>query len=205
MPSANPHAWVVFAAPLDHVTAYPERVERRGKRGVHKRADYDFSHQGAPLFEFWRPPRVTGPKKMEFLCVGDLPEYCDTGDRFKDIDVWYGTYIRRAIEDGKKWDTVRKAMEMGKCRIVIRWMEPDAEEGGDMTTARKRSLRGNAGVEGLKGKMASNSGETTGMLTRSQTRLRNGSGLGDLGHPALGACRVEKSKANSSLLKKKEA
>ncbi|PBP15446.1 hypothetical protein BUE80_DR013783 [Diplocarpon rosae] len=66
-----PTSWVVFACPASNVTSYPAgkddsappshpapnaRPRRRSQQNafqtVHKRKDYDFSHQGVPLFEF---------------------------------------------------------------------------------------------------------------------------------------------------------
>lgn len=68
----HPYApWVVIAAPLAHLTVYPETIDYpdseaedtprarflkkqkcRGGHVLQKRGDYDFSHGGVPIFEF---------------------------------------------------------------------------------------------------------------------------------------------------------
>ncbi|KAH8596883.1 hypothetical protein B0O99DRAFT_739984 [Bisporella sp. PMI_857] len=71
-PAPIPLSWVVIAAPLDHVTQHPitadstsrkpsmaaqflKKQKRSNKKTGYmecKRADYDFSHAGVPIFEF---------------------------------------------------------------------------------------------------------------------------------------------------------
>jgi hypothetical protein len=92
-------SWIVFAAPKANVTEYPETVEKElatpppstdptanitisanynflpngpGKpKKVHKRIDYDFSHQGVPIFEFFSQD-IFVKRETNFLSVENI-------------------------------------------------------------------------------------------------------------------------------------
>ncbi|RFU26028.1 hypothetical protein B7463_g10317, partial [Scytalidium lignicola] len=96
-PSPAPTSWVVFAAPLSHVTTYPITTEleystpnptfnyngnyngSNNVRNLHlvsKRLDFDFSHQGIPLFEFSNINNFTSTSTLPFLSIPrPLPPY----------------------------------------------------------------------------------------------------------------------------------
>lgn len=172
-PSPIPHSWLVFAAPLAHVTVYPESVEKDGAslkapgttgseqdggKAVHKRVDYDFAHQGAPLFEFSSAGLFAG-QLTDFLSVekmggfsaedgyesyseeeyrGAYEAWVQTGasverDGFGNMPcpnrgVWWKEFYRRVGEDCERWRKIRRAMGRGKCRIVLRWVETEDGE-----------------------------------------------------------------------------
>ncbi|KAK6586023.1 hypothetical protein PZA11_001080 [Diplocarpon coronariae] len=88
-----PTSWVVFACPASNVTSYPDgrdnsaspshlapnarslrRSQQKTYKTVHKRKDYDFSHQGVPLFEFSSSGLFPTPTRAlhYFLSVDDL-------------------------------------------------------------------------------------------------------------------------------------
>lgn len=160
-PSPTPDSWVVFAAPLAHVTAYRERIEKvpsgEGAIGMlggksiklQKRVDYDFSHDGVPLFEF-SSSALFGSRETEFLSVENMVEF-DKEDGFESYSEeeygeiydkwvvaggsekdgvgkipcpnkgeWWKEFYRRVGEDAEKWKKVKSAMERGKCRVVLR-------------------------------------------------------------------------------------
>jgi hypothetical protein len=85
-PSPIPTSWVVFAAPVAHLTVLPQQTEdlplpspspypfANGKtKQVQKRRDYDFSHAGTPLFEFSSNSVFTnGSPSLNFLSVENI-------------------------------------------------------------------------------------------------------------------------------------
>ncbi|KAK2629815.1 hypothetical protein QTJ16_000635 [Diplocarpon rosae] len=94
-----PTSWVVFACPASNVTSYPEgkddsappshpapnapplrRSQQNAFRTVHKRKDYDFSHQGVPLFEFSSSSLFPTPTRALhfFLSVDGLGGWDET-------------------------------------------------------------------------------------------------------------------------------
>jgi hypothetical protein len=175
-PSPIPHSWLVFAAPLAHVTVYPESIEKDaaspeapgtagfeqdGGKAVHKRIDYDFSHQGAPLFEFSSAGLFAG-QLTDFLSVEKIGAFCaaDGYESYSEKEyqglyeawvqmggsaeggafgkmpcpnrgVWWKEFYRRVGEDCERWRKVRRAMGRGTCRIVLRWVETEDEEDGE--------------------------------------------------------------------------
>jgi len=105
---------MVIAAPLAHLTVYPEIVEspptssntlatrllknQKSKlasgsgRKVQKRIDYDFSHSGVPLFEFsmqFQPEVVLNPSSIPYLSVEGIGTWYD-GDPYEKLtlDEW---------------------------------------------------------------------------------------------------------------------
>ncbi|KAH8749293.1 hypothetical protein BGZ57DRAFT_915253 [Hyaloscypha finlandica] len=108
-----PTSWLVFACPLENVTAYPEALDtqsstdtssfssrtkflfssRRGGKKIYKRKDFDFSHNGLPIFEFNNTTGGMfngddGSELLPFLEVGEIgPFYSgDEHDIFSDAD-----------------------------------------------------------------------------------------------------------------------
>ncbi|KAE9365776.1 hypothetical protein N431DRAFT_472371 [Stipitochalara longipes BDJ] len=106
-------SWMVFASPLENVTSYPEAVDAQpprqmslsslpkfrpsssyqhsGGRKVYKRRDFDFSHNGCPVFEFNTSSSTLFPSTSsqtaipQFLEVGEIgPFYA--GDEFSLCD-----------------------------------------------------------------------------------------------------------------------
>ncbi|KAH6662253.1 hypothetical protein B0J14DRAFT_687243 [Halenospora varia] len=149
-PHPIPTSWVVFALPLANCTAYTESIEdlsssssseretsfdsayhsfsQRKDNVIHKRADFDLSHSGIPIFEFSQKPKglfknwaefcakhgeldlnsgepthedsVYGPGvKGEFLCVDEMPGW----DRGKDNDAGFNGSVGKEWWD--KWNT----------------------------------------------------------------------------------------------------
>lgn len=204
-PKDLPPAWVVFAAPLEHLTAHPVSEERRAKGQVFKRVEYDFAHQGAPLFEFWRP---AASRRLEgdFLSLRQpIPGYRDTGNRAADFAAWWAPFVDEGSKDVERWERVRRAMEMGSCKVVLRWAEPVPREISERTKTLRSYSRAKAAEdkklvpeEVLEDKKAAPPDETPRMLTRGQARRRKAQGLGDPVHAVLGDCRVRKSKPKRS-------
>jgi hypothetical protein len=127
-PHPIPTSWVVFACPLAHVTPYPESVEKvEGENSavppsptptgpkypflsastppkkIHKRADYDLSHFGIPIFEFSSRDLFSGSsERIEFLSVDGIGGWDEkdfynayTEEEYRDraneaIDRWEG-------------------------------------------------------------------------------------------------------------------
>lgn len=158
-PHPIPTSWVVFALPLANCTAYPETIEdispsfssggetsfdsgyhsffQSESKVDHKRADYDLSHSGIPIFEFSQKPNVLfkgwtefcakhgelNPKSGEpthdesfyapaldgsFLSIDEIPSW----DRKKDNNTDFNERVTREWWD--KWN-------MGMACEVERW------------------------------------------------------------------------------------
>ena len=121
-PHPIPNSWLVFAAPLAHITSYPEAVENvddgiqqptsvypfaatnhSWKRIHHKRLDYDFSFSGIPLFEFSSSDLFSSSTRMEFLSVEDIGTWCEN-DRFQEYSTEEYKRMYSLWEDGE-WIT----------------------------------------------------------------------------------------------------
>ena len=127
-------------------------VGRARPHGAQARADYDFSHDGLPLFEFSNTDFFAG-HRTDFLSVekmgGFHPSdeylpYSDdeyrvlyeawVADGSSETDafgskpcpnkgVWWTQFYCRVWEDCEGWRKVKEAMGRGKCRVVLRWDE----------------------------------------------------------------------------------
>jgi hypothetical protein len=204
-----PSSWVVFAAPLAHVTVYPETVENvppspetlkwrpgRPSLKLHKRIDYDFSHDGLPLFEFSSAGLFDG-QRTDFLSVERMRGFC-AGDQYKEYSdeeynamyeewlqrggiegggfgtipcpckgVWWREFYRRVGEDYEMWQRVKRAMEKGKCRIVLRWWEFNAAKDDDDNERGGRDGNGDGkGYDGYGNGKGSGNGKGKGKRTR---------------------------------------
>jgi hypothetical protein len=128
-PHPYPTSWLVFACPTAHVTSYPSVVEtpssstspetstqtkpnypflrsnntnvaaRRGKK-IHKRKDFDFSHQGTPLFEFSSldlfPTTSNSQQTRSFLSVENLGRFFHGQDEYDEFsDEEYKSVIQQ--------------------------------------------------------------------------------------------------------------
>jgi hypothetical protein len=110
-----PTSWLVFACPLENVTAYPEALDtqsssstsslptrnrfpssssaKRSGKKIYKRRDFDFSHNGLPIFEFNNTTGGMfngddGSELPPFLEVGEIGPF-HSGDEheiFSDAD-----------------------------------------------------------------------------------------------------------------------
>jgi hypothetical protein len=127
-PHPYPTSWLVFACPTAHVTSYPSVVEepstepetnpdypvlRNGNRGargkkIHKRKDFDFSHQGTPLFEFssvdlfpTSSPSTSGSQTRSFLSVENLGRFFHGQDEYEEFsDEEYKSVIEKWEDNG---------------------------------------------------------------------------------------------------------
>lgn len=117
-PHPIPNSWLVFAAPLAHITSYPEAIENvdgiqqptsaypfatNASKRIHKRLDYDFSFSGIPLFEFSSSELFSSTAKMDFLSVEDIGGWCEN-DRFQEYSTEEYKRIFSLWEDGE-WIT----------------------------------------------------------------------------------------------------
>lgn len=96
-PYPIPSSWIVFAAPMANTSAYPETIDstatdsrRRTTAGrmVCKRRDFDFAHNGKPLFEFSASSTnelfASAAPSMEFLSVEEIGPWSEN-DGFEDM------------------------------------------------------------------------------------------------------------------------
>jgi len=102
---------------------------------------------------------------------------------------WWSEFYKRVEEDAERWEQVKGAMGMGKCRVVVRWYEwaePEKSEDVEMGDGVQdisgegfpsSSVGGGMEVGGGKGKIRE---RIVGRqrLTRSETRRRSGLGIG---------------------------
>jgi len=192
-PSPIPTSWVVFAAPLAHLTLYPEAIETpeeffpflkkfkssAGGTKVQKRVDYDFSHSGIPLFEFSCQDLFNTPTPVPFLSVDSIGPYsqydkhepftpeqfarvqlrfsdlcderrygnnrCGNNDKLTAMGIengglgtpspysglWWRAFYEEMYNDASVWRDIKQAMGRGKCRVVLRWSEWEADESED--------------------------------------------------------------------------
>lgn len=192
-PRPIPTSFVVFACPLSNLTHYDEITEgvaptppttpfsrnnipgtaRPVDKKIHKRKDYDLSHQGLPLFEFGGSKFFGPNSNKQFLSVEALGPWYE-GDPFSLMDpekyrcfknqwldsiieddefeyeelvdegkkryarkisdepptpfegVWWERFYQGIYEDCERWRAVRRAMGLGKLRVVVRWAESQA-------------------------------------------------------------------------------
>jgi hypothetical protein len=251
---------MVFACPLENVTAYPETIESAppsnstsssippplGQRNqfpsnngngygwgkkIHKRRDFDISHNGIPLFEFSLPNSSPFPHPENLpslLEVGELGPFYQ-GDEFEAYEkaeyeemvqeaasqknwlgdeipgsramvpspnagYWWKVFYALVEEDAERWQSVKNAMERGKCRVVVRYEEFEGnvefmgEDGdGDADVEMEDRVFG-LGIEFEDG----SAGGGLGMgkkrerlvgrqrVTRSEARRRSGLGLSEV-------------------------
>lgn len=123
-----PTSWLVFACPLENVTAYPEALDtqsssgtssfssrtkfpsssRKGGKKIYKRRDFDFSHNGLPVFEFNNTTGGMfngddGSELPPFLEVGGIGPFY-SGDEHESLsDADREAKIKQSGENEKYW------------------------------------------------------------------------------------------------------
>jgi hypothetical protein len=110
---------VLFACPLENTTQFEEAIVSeqlcawKGLKTVRKRKDYDFSHNGVPVFEF------SSEKLIEQLRGIDLTEV----EQNVAEDIF--TLLHALEAERKQWKDIQHAMSKGQCRVVLRWKESE--------------------------------------------------------------------------------
>lgn len=137
-----PTSWMVFACPLDNVTSYPEAVDTqqappssssnplscRSKRALlinknglgaskkaYKRRDFDFSHNGVPVFEFNSSTSGLFPSHENlppFLEIGELGPFYH-GDEFSLLSDAEFEHKVKSVEENRTENWLGEVVEGG--------------------------------------------------------------------------------------------
>ncbi|RDW65030.1 hypothetical protein BP6252_10681 [Coleophoma cylindrospora] len=98
---------------------------------------------------------------------------------------WWSEFYAKMYEDSRRWGRIRAAMARGKCRVVVRWEEMDAElpRGKERERERERSLVRRLSRTGLRKRSAlAEMTDLTGLGDEGWVQLDEiGAGKGDEG------------------------